>query len=312
MAGRITLLWCNGGQMHQGQSMRTHSHACVQLYYVLSGSPVFNVAGLRFTAPAGSFFYVPRSAPHSMEPLGQEGAGLYEFKLICEDKPLAEGLREPALPLADGGAVRTLLEYVMRNSTAGDEANAANIESILTAVMLAFLAPGLDFKAKGSRYVIADGFDAVTREVLVYAERHFPNAFTMEALSKALNYSRNYLSTVFRRNTGRTVIEYLNLLRIRKAVICFYYYGQDVSSTCESAGFTELSYFSRTFRKYTGVSPRRFKRALSSPGALDPAAAELLEPITGYNRVSMEEAFASLRRLRDFCDAALDERPAKE
>ena len=305
MDQRIALLWCNGGRMNRGQLMRPHSHACVQLYYVLSGSPVFRVAELSFTAPAGSFFFVPRSAVHSMEALGPEGVELFEFKLIINDPDLANGLSRPALPLSDGGAVRALLEYVIRNSTAGDEANAANIESILTAVLLSFLAPGMDYRAKSSRFVKADGFDAITRDVLVYIEGRFPYPFSMEALSEKLGYSRNYLSTVFKRNTGYSIVEYLNLLRVRKAVVSFFYYGQDVSSTCEAAGFTELSYFSRTFRKYTGVSPRRFKRALASPGALEGPAASLLDPITSYSLFTVDELFASLRRLADFCSAVL-------
>ena len=312
MSRRITLLWCNGARMQQGQSMLPHSHTCIQLYYVLSGSPVFHIADLSFTAAAGSYFYVPRSAVHSMEALSAEGSTLYEFKIIVDDPLLEEKLSVPALPLADSGVFRTLLRYVMRNYTVPDEANAANIEGILTAVLLSFLAPQLDYKTHSSRFVTADGYDAITRDVLVYIERHFPHAFSMADLSRKLSYSRNYLSTVFRRNTGYTIIEYLNLLRIRAAVIHFYYYGQDVFSTCESVGFTDLSYFSRTFRKYTGVSPRLFKRALASARAADPAAAALLDPITGYQICSMEEAFSFLARLRDYCGLVLSENAATD
>ncbi len=305
MSQRVTLLWCNRGRMHQGQSMRPHSHSCVQLYYVLDGSPVFHVSDLVFTAPAGSYFYVPRSAVHSLEELGPEGDYVYEFKLVVDDPALAAGLSEPALPLTDSGAIRTLLRYVIHNSTAPDEANVSNIEGILTAVLLTFLAPRLDYKSHNSRFVTTEGYDAITRDILVYLERHFPHPFSMEQMAAELSYSPNYLSTVFRRNTGHTVVEYLNLLRIRSAVIHFFYYGQDVSSTCESVGFTDLSYFSRAFRKYTGVSPRRFKQALASPGASDPAAAALLDPFTSYSVCPMEEAFSSLSGLREFCGTAL-------
>lgn len=282
MAGRVTLLWCKQGTMRQGQYMRPHSHACLQLYYILAGSPVFHVSDLTFTAPAGSYFYVPRSATHSLDVLGPEGDSVFELKLVVEDPFLALALTKPAPPRRDDGVIRSLLQYVMRNYIAPDEVNAANIESIMTTVLLSFLVDDLEYKALNSRFITVDGYDAITRDILVYVEQHFPYPFTMEALSAHLNYSRNYLSTVFRRNTGRAIVEYLNLLRIRNAVIHFFYYGQDVLSTCESVGFSDISYFSRTFRKYTGVSPRRFKRCLATPGAQEMPAATLLDPITSY------------------------------
>lgn len=304
MSGRVSLLWCNHSRLRPGQFMRPHSHACFQLYYIVSGRPVFRVADQVFDVPDGSYFVVPRLTQHSMDALKEDNEGS-EFKLMINDPALADRFLAPTRPVRDDGTVKQLLNYVLNNWTSPDEENAANIEAVLTAVLLTFFTDTLNYKASGSRFITAAGYDELTRSILAAIERGYSYPFSMENLSRELNYSRNYLSTVFKRNTGFAVIDYLNLLRVRGAVIHFYYYGQDVYSTCECVGFSNLSYFSRTFRKYTGASPRRFKKALACPAAAEPAPAGLLEPLISYRILPLENLAAALGRLKDFCDAVL-------
>ena len=311
MSERVRLLWCNHSRLRPGQFMRPHSHASFQLYYIYSGSPVFHVADRVFTVPGGSYFVVPRFVQHSMDALHKNNEGS-EFKLLIDDPALAARFALPAGPIRDDGTVKRLLDYVLNNWTSPDESNTANIEAILTAVLLTFFAGELDYKASSSRFITTDGYDELTRNILVAVERDYSYPFSMEKLSGELSYSKNYLSTVFRRNTGAAVIDYLNLLRVRGAVIHFYYYGQDVYSTCECVGFSNLSYFSRTFRKYTGISPRRFKKALASPAAAEPLPAAILEPLISYRILPLAELSAALRRLKEFCDAVLPEENATE
>ena len=304
MSGRVSLLWCNHSRLRPGQFMRPHSHACFQLYYIVSGRPVFRVADEVFDVPDGSYFVVPRLTQHSMDELKNDNEGS-EFKLMINDPVLAERFCAPVPPLRDDGTVRRLLDYVLNNWTSPDEENASNIEAVLTTVLLTFFTDKLNYTASGSRFITAAGYDELTRRILAAIERGYSYPFSMEDLSRELNYSRNYLSTVFKRNTGFAVIDYLNLLRVRGAVIHFYYYGQDVYSTCECVGFTNLSYFSRTFRKYTGTSPRLFKKALAHPSAAGSVPADLLEPIISYRILPLEELAAALGRLKEFCEAVL-------
>ena len=92
------------------------------------------------------------------------------------------------------------------------------------------------------------------------------------------------------------------MLRIHNAVVIFFYYDQDVSSTSECVGFRDISYFSRIFKSYTGVSPLRFKKALARPGAKSDKNLLLLDPIIDFQRSSMDEAFHTLRNIQEYCD----------
>lgn len=301
MENRICLLWGKHGRMEQGQKMREHYHSCFQLYYILAGAPTYRVADLVFTAQSGSYFVIPASVPHSMDALDSRGADSYEFKLLIHDPFIAEHFLAPSLPMTDSGVIGKLLKYVIENWTSPAAQNVADIENILLTTLLSFFVDQLDYQERDSRFVFTSDYDKLTKDALIYIESHYHRAFSLDQLAAALNYNKNYLSSVFRKNTGYAVIDYVNLLRIRNAIIHIYFYDQDVSSTCECVGFNDISYFSRTFKRFTGVCPRRFKTALHSLLAAEPEKRSLLEKILNYQICSIDEAFEALRRLSAFC-----------
>jgi AraC-like DNA-binding protein len=89
-------------------------------------------------------------------------------------------------------------------------------------------------------------------------ETSYQNTLSLEDLSKAAGLSAKYFCQFFRKLTGKTPIDYLNFFRIGKA--CFQIAEGDdslldISLNC---GFTDYSYFIRVFKKYKGVSPRKY------------------------------------------------------
>ena len=149
---------------------------------------------------------------------------------------------------------------------------------------------------------------AVTKLVLTYIEKHFPYRFSLQTMGQRLNYNKNYLCSVFHKDTGVSIVSYLNFIRIRRAIIFFAFYGQDVYTTCESVGFSNLSHFSRTFRAMVGVPPREFRKAFSQLSQEDAAKYFAGEGILNYRIRSMEEAFSSLSRSGEIALQILQDR----
>ena len=131
-------------------------------------------------------------------------------------------------------------------------------------------------------------------------------------MAEELNYNKNYLSTVFSRTTGVSVVDYLNLMRIRQTVIFFAYYNQDVFTACESIGFASPSHFSRVFKSLVGISPRNFKYAFSSVDRQSVSQYFTEEPILNYTVCSLEEAFASLKSIGRAAARIIDEKTAHD
>lgn len=72
------------------------------------------------------------------------------------------------------------------------------------------------------------------------------------------NYA--YLNRIFHRMTGHTIIDYLNLVRIKKAAELIESTGINFSEIGYLVGINDPYYFSKIFKKYTGVSPMQYRK----------------------------------------------------
>lgn len=86
---------------------------------------------------------------------------------------------------------------------------------------------------------------------------------SVSALAAQLNMSPRYLSDMLRQETGKTAIELIHLHLINEAKNRLRgNEDQRVSEVAYGLGFEDLSYFSRLFKKQTGLTPNQFKRNL--------------------------------------------------
>jgi AraC-like DNA-binding protein len=86
-----------------------------------------------------------------------------------------------------------------------------------------------------------------------------PNVSTLAA---QLNLSPRYLSDMLKQETGKTAIELIHIYLINEAKNRLRDEDQRVSEIAYALGFEDLSYFSRLFKKETGVTPNQFKKHL--------------------------------------------------
>lgn len=81
-------------------------------------------------------------------------------------------------------------------------------------------------------------------------------------IAERLNMSRPYLSDLLKKETGKTAIQLIHLSLIKEAKNRLRNQGQNISQIAYQLGFDNLSYFSRLFKKETGLSPIEFKKQL--------------------------------------------------
>ncbi|MGN1418757.1 MAG: helix-turn-helix domain-containing protein [Acutalibacteraceae bacterium] len=82
---------------------------------------------------------------------------------------------------------------------------------------------------------------------------------TLEDLSAAAGMSPKYFCRFFVEMTGRTPIDYLNYYRVECACEQLLYSDESVTEIALSCGFNDLSYFVKTFKKYKGITPGKFR-----------------------------------------------------
>jgi len=95
---------------------------------------------------------------------------------------------------------------------------------------------------------------------------------TVEAVTKELGYTRQYVSGRFHRVTGRLLSHFLKEKRLEKAARLLKNGNMRVSQIARRCGFDSENYFRQQFRERFGMSPRQFRanghlRAMRRPSS---------------------------------------------
>ena len=99
-------------------------------------------------------------------------------------------------------------------------------------------------------------------DVCAYLQKNLGRRVTLAELSAHFHFGVGHLCTVFRRAQSDTILNYHTKLKINEAKRMLFEKKHSVSQIAAELGFESPEYFSRTFRKHTGMSPRDFQHAL--------------------------------------------------
>lgn len=93
-----------------------------------------------------------------------------------------------------------------------------------------------------------------------YLQQHYTEKVTVQKVADHIRLNEVYCGALFSRETGETILNYTNQLRITKAAELLKYSTDSITEIAEEVGFEELYYFSRVFKKIIGVSPKEYRR----------------------------------------------------
>ncbi|MFT4147108.1 MAG: AraC family transcriptional regulator [Mobilitalea sp.] len=96
-----------------------------------------------------------------------------------------------------------------------------------------------------------------------YLEEHYADDITLEAMADHVNISPHYFSKLLKKNTGFNYIDWLSMLRVRKAKELLLNPNLTVSEVCFMVGYKDPNYFSRIFKKRIGITPSEYVKANS-------------------------------------------------
>ena len=110
-------------------------------------------------------------------------------------------------------------------------------------------------------------YSPVVRRIVAYIEADPASDLSLHTLAGMLKVNASYLSALFRRETGRTVTEFVNATRMEAAARLLRTTHLQIQTVAQHCGMSDLNYFSKLFKKHHGITPRQY-RALWAPGGM--------------------------------------------
>ena len=86
---------------------------------------------------------------------------------------------------------------------------------------------------------------------------------SLDTLSSLFFISRSTLTKQFKKETGKTVVEYLNMLRIEKAKLLLITTQKTMEEVAYALGYNSPKYFFRLFKAITGMTPAGFRSSVT-------------------------------------------------
>jgi AraC family transcriptional activator of pobA len=100
------------------------------------------------------------------------------------------------------------------------------------------------------------------KEMLLYIEKHFTDRITLKQVSDMVHLSPYHFCKIFKKLTGLTLIQYINLLRIYEAEKLLRTTTSTITDIAEQVGCGSINSFSKIFKQYKGCSPMSVRQSL--------------------------------------------------
>jgi AraC-like DNA-binding protein len=274
------------------EALEEHSHEFFEMVYVRSGHGSHILDGTSHPICKGDFYVINPGETHGYAPAPESTLhivnilwmpSLVEELLRADSHIFNSALKmlyvEPMLRCETRFAhrlnlsgrtayrVEVLLDEMRREQMAAPPGCELLLRHLFCALLIllsrAHELQNVKSKPKGLATGISPTQVAVARAI-TYIEEHSTQRITVSDVAKHAALSPGRLAHVFKAQTGRGIIQYLHEFRIARACSLLLEEGIAVQDAASRAGYTDLRFFHRTFRRQTGCSPTQYKQHFSA------------------------------------------------
>ncbi len=251
---------------HPHYIMPLHWHTAFEIIRVKKGCLRLFLNNELYVGEPGAVFFISPSSLHRAEPIDcVYECAVFDVKLISsyETSRIAEYISPIASSEVEVNAVC---------DSAGDTVNELFASLSVEREYYEMYATSLLCKIFYELYC-ADCVHSYKKKSKVYMHRRtqmilllekigkeFTGRISLSELADFCDIDEKYLFRIFKEFTGQTPTDYINRMRIDHACYLMTVKSYTVTEASFESGFNELSYFSRVFKKYKGISPGEYRR----------------------------------------------------
>ena len=251
-----------------------HIHDEVEILYVKRGSIIAEIDTDSLTLTTGSILFINRLLAHNYRSISKDfECIILQFKpqTIFDNKMISLKHLFPFYHTANfhyylntyndeaANEISNCLREIYESST-------ENFDSAQDLILNALLIKLLYITHKYDIYNLLDRNlsekeKSIKRIIGLqkYVNSHYAESLTVSFACEYVNLDYHYFSRIFKQETGKNFIDYLNSVRIMNAQQQLISTNQSIAYISQNVGFQNPSYFNRVFKSLCGVTPKEYR-----------------------------------------------------
>ena len=249
----------------KGEVFHFHRHDFLELEYIDSGSVKHTVCDTEIELSSGGFILLDTDDFHKVEVT--EGGRIFTVSMLPRliSPMLQRLLSKFTLPTVGivpeekrGEMSHSLkrIRHLLFNEEVAQEEKVMSYILIILSTALEYSNPILKKKESGAYKHVTKATD--------YIQSHYSEDISLDDIARAVYVSANHLSKLFSEANGISVSQYLTEFRLEMARYAIISSDKSISDIAMECGFGSFSSFSRSWKRYYGISPREYKKTLSA------------------------------------------------
>lgn len=255
----------------EGTVIYSHWHEQIELLYFRKGKAIVSIHSLDWTVEPGDLIVINSNEIHSIMNTGGE---LLYYVIIADLSLLGD--HDSDRCLIKNAVPATRNHMLFRNKISKNSITCSCLEEIISEneskasgfilAIKAHMYRLLTHLVREHTYISSKELVTVKNmqvatlyPVLKHIENNFTQKITLAEMAHMANLNESYFCRVFKRITGKTLVDYVNTLRVNKADLLLHNSNLSVKEIALCTGFDDINYFSRIYKKYMGLSPSQKK-----------------------------------------------------
>ncbi|MBE5935581.1 MAG: helix-turn-helix domain-containing protein [Lachnospiraceae bacterium] len=251
--------------------MSYHWHNEIEIIYIKKGNLKIIIDDKEYNGVENDVFVVNPGQIHMMTTSDLSvdyytilfDINLIEFEQKDEMNTYLTAIRNEELRLAtyvnECASYKKILAYLKEICALNEEKNKLYMLDTKLRILLIIRVLLENYMADSAGNVYGGKNIAIKREILTYIENNYSSKISLGDIADIVHMSEKYFSRFFKENFGVTFVEYVNSVRLEKAAVLLNTTDDSVTEVALQCGYTNISYFIRSFKKSFNVSPHKFK-----------------------------------------------------
>lgn len=254
-------------------AVTAHWHEEAEFTMITEGSCNYQIQSAGYQTQQGDLLFIPPLALHSItiETGGHMDSETYVFHMnllgaslpdsgsIRYLMPLAHQKLIPPFHLPASHAVYPQAYALFLAISDAYRQRPTGYELLLKSYFLQLTALLLPYcEASDQQPPIEQEHTRKIKTVLAYIDRHYMDSLSVPELAASCYFNEYYFMRIFKKYVGMSCLNYIKNVRLQKAAEAFLSGESSPLEVSLSAGFRNLSYFYREFKKKFGMTPKEF------------------------------------------------------